>query len=155
MQALQSWILRVVGTAFLVFLLQGLMPEGSVKKIGGMAGGVLLLLVLLTPFSTVRLEQWDLSFSDYAGQVQQQTRAYRQEQNQQWQTLIQENTAAYIKDKAEQLGLSCRVTVKTELGEDEVPYPAGVVIEGEKNQELSEYMEQQLGIPEEAQVWTE
>ena len=58
-------------------------------------------------------------------------------------------------DKAAQLGLSVTVRVETETGAEGVPLPSAAEVEGPRSEELAAYMERELGIPRERQVWHE
>ena len=65
---------------------------------------------------------------------------------------IRQRTAAYISEKAAQLGLSChpRVEVTWRGG---VPYPGSVTLDMAENRALSAILEEDLGIPPSEQHW--
>lgn len=69
--------------------------------------------------------------------------------------LIEERTAAYISDKAKALGLSVAVRVETKTGDGGVPAPWAVRLTGTESEALASYIEGELGIPRERQVWSE
>lgn len=155
MERLHSWILQIAAAAFFIMLIQNLTPEGTVKKIENIVSGFLLLLILLSPFRQIQLQELTMSFDDYLEQIEVQTERYQQERSMEWQALIQENTAAYIRDKAKELGLECEVEVTVQLDEQQIPYPAEVSIKGKFDQEMEEYLETELGIEKERQHWTD
>ena len=49
MSALRDWLLGVVAAALAVALAQAITPEGAVKRIGRLAGGLVLLLAVVKP----------------------------------------------------------------------------------------------------------
>ncbi len=67
--------------------------------------------------------------------------------------LIAEKTEAYILDKAGTLGVSCRVEVATAEGEGGLPVPYRVELDCAPREALSAYLEDELGIPKERQVF--
>ena len=75
------------------------------------------------------------------------------EQQKEMQALIEQETAAYISDKAQDMGLECRVTVRCKVGEEGVPYPDSVTVEGAASEELRRWITRELNIPSERQVF--
>ena len=49
MGAVRSWLLGVAATALVVALAEAIAPEGSVKKVCKLAGGLALMLAALSP----------------------------------------------------------------------------------------------------------
>ena len=49
MGALREWLTAVVTVTMLLSVAQMLMPEGTIRKIGSLTGGMLLIAVLLQP----------------------------------------------------------------------------------------------------------
>jgi stage III sporulation protein AF len=154
-EAARSWLTAVVAAAFLVSLSQSLIPEGTVRKIAGLAGGLALLLVMVKPLLGADFDQLDLRYEDYAGEIQQRQTELQEQSDQTLEELIQEKTEAYILDKAAELGVECTVRVLVEPGEDGTPIPSGAELTGQKSDALADYMEQKLGIPKERQVYHE
>lgn len=154
-EAVRSWITSVAAAAFLVALSQSLIPEGTVRKIAGFAGGLILLLVMIKPFPGIDVGGLDLSYEDYAGEISQRQEQLKAQSDQTLGELIAEKTEAYILDKAAALGVDCTVRVLTEPGKDGTPIPAGAELTGQKSDALADYMEQELGIPKERQVYHE
>lgn len=154
-EAIRGWIISVAAAAFLVSLSQSLIPEGTVRKIAGFAGGLVLLLVMLKPFPGVDVSGLELGYEDYAMEIQQRQTELKEQSNQTMGELIAEKTEAYILDKAAALGISCTVRVLMEPGKDGTPIPTGAELTGEKSDALADYMERELGIPKERQVYHE
>ena len=129
-------ILAGIGTV-LLFLLKGV--------------GI-LLLVVLGPLAGLDLSDLSLRYQDLSRDMERQAEAYRQEGQAQLELGIQQRTAAYISEKAAQLGLSCRPRVET-AWRDGVPYPSGVTLDIAENQALAEVLTDELGIPPSQQHW--
>ena len=155
MRILEQWLIGVVCAAMVVSIANALMPSGPVKRIGKFVGGLVLLIALLAPLTTLDYEAMAETisasqFSAIEGQIQPQ------EINEQvMKTIIEDRTAAYISDKAQTMGISCEVRVETEVGGEGVPVPVRVRLETPYHPELSAWIEEELEIPEERQIWQE
>ena len=69
--------------------------------------------------------------------------------------LIESATEAYISDKAKSMGLTLKVRVTAETDESGMPVPIQVKVTGPWSGELSGWLETELGLPAERQVWNE
>ena len=58
MTIIRTWLLSVTVSAMVIAVAEALMPEGSVKKVGRLTGGLILILGLVQPL--VRLDYDDL-----------------------------------------------------------------------------------------------
>ena len=70
--------------------------------------------------------------------------------------IISEQAAAYIWDKADEMGVALEVEVETrDLGSGPYPWRATLTgtCGGEKRTALTQYIEENLAIPEARQVW--
>ena len=144
MELLRQWLTGVTCAAIIVALADSLMAGGTVRKIGRLAGGLLLDLAVLSS-SSIRLEAEAVPAAEEAGLDMMKS-------------IIGEETGAYILDKAEELGISCQeVQVTCAVEENGVPYPASVVVRGDMTQEeqalLSRRIEADLAIPAERQTY--
>ena len=80
---------------------------------------------------------------------------YRKNQQEALSAIIAEKTEAYIWDKANQLGLDCTVSVAAAPGEGGIPLPESVTVRGRYSGELARWLEEEVGIPAEKQIWLE
>ena len=151
MTAAREWLTAVVTVTLLLSVVQTLVPEGSLRKIAGFTGGLLLLAVLLRPVTEIDLSGLDME--DWARTIGERQEELSAEQEEALASGIAERTASYISDKAEELGLEVRIRVETETGGDGVPVPVRAEIDGPWSGELSSYMAETLGISRERQVW--
>ena len=157
MELIRQWLLGVAGTAFLTALAQGLMPEGTVKKVGRLIGGLLLFLAMFRPvlsfdFSglALQLEQADWTAADGSQALLQENQSWMEE-------VIAEQTAAYIEEKAAGLRADCTAEVLCRQSETDLPVPYAAHIEGELSPQAREALEvliaQELDIPSERQSY--
>ena len=153
MAALREWLTAVLATAVLLSLAERLAPEGSLRKITSLVGGLILLLVLARPLTGLQAGEIRLDYGDQSAAVEQRREELQAENDKTLAELIARETEAYISDKAAELGLTVQVRVKTELRDDGVPMPVQAEIEGPWSTELSDYMTETLGISRERQVW--
>ena len=158
MTLIRTWLLSVTVSAMVIAVAEALMPEGSVKRVGKLTGGLILILGLLQPLTHLSYDDlYDLVEGLPAAQLQQEKLA--EESSQAWKTGIEQELASYIVDKAAQLGATCGAAVTCSLGEYGVPVPERAQITGhltaQQKEALSDCLTQELGIPRAAQGFVE
>lgn len=159
MELVRSWLMGVTCAAMLLALAEILTPEGSVKRICRLAGGVVLLLAAIGPVA--KLEEAD--FARITGQYKNRAEEYREALDEEtenlYESIIEEKTAAYIMDKAEELGMTCQVSVTVGWEPDGTPRPAAVILHGiwtkEQREALTQKISSDLGIPGAMQYYKE
>ena len=155
MGALREWLTSVVVVSVLLAVVQTLIPEGTVRKIGAFTGGLILLVTLLQPLLGVDFEALELRLEQSRETVEQRQQELEQAGERELAELIERQTAAYIWDKADALGLDLSAEVRVERGPDGIPLPVSATLTGTYSEALSAYLERELGIPRERQVWHE
>ena len=153
--AVRVWLTSIVMVTLLLSVAQTLIPEGTIRKIAGFTGGLILLVALLRPVLGADLERLHLDLGDYERAIEERQEELASAGNAELKALIESQTAAYISDKANALGLEVTVRVEAEAGADGIPVPAAADIQGARSEELASYMEQELEIPRERQSWHE
>ena len=153
--AVREWLSAVVAVAMLLTVAQTLMPEGTVRKIASFTGGLILLVALLQPVLGADLSRLDLDLDAYAAAIQERQAELEAAGSTELTERIETQTAAYISDKADALGLTVTVRVETRPGEGGVPVPWSAEVTGPRSEALAAYMEQKLGIPRGRQIWHE
>ena len=153
MTFLRTWLLGVVACAVLVSIAGQLAPDGAVRRAARFTGGMLLMLALLRPL--LRIDLTDLAvnagaYREAVAQLEEELGAQRQRE---LSARIAAQTGAYIEDKAASLGASIRAVVTTEE-RGGIPLPVSVTLYGEENAEISAYIERELGIAKEDQLWS-
>ena len=142
METLRGWLLGLTAAALAVSLLTAMLPKGeTIRRIAGLAGGLILLLAVVQPLLRVRWEELTWRYETYQREMDRQTEAYQAAY-----------ADAYKSEKAASLGIDCRVQVEVRT-EDGLPLPYGASLDVERDQVLSDYMAQELGIPASRQSW--
>ena len=158
-ELVRQWLLGVACTALILAVADSLAPVGSVKKVCRLAGGLALLLAAAGPL--LRLDSGVLA--NMLEEYQTAVRGYEETLEEQYllfyQTVIEESAAAYIVDKAEELGISCQAEVTFSYDEDGVPCPWEVTARGDWTDEargaLERLLEDDLGVPPQRQHYEE
>ena len=117
----------------------------------------MLLLAAVTP--VLQLDEDALSgiLTEYRVTAEDYGNVLMEKNNFLYKTIIEENTAAYILDKAEELGISCRAEVVFAYDNTGNPYPEEVRLFGnwteEQREKFSDLLETELGIPPQRQYF--
>ena len=151
----RSWLTSIAAVTLMLTVVQTLVPEGTLRKITGFTGGLLLLAALLQPVLRTDLGGLRLDLSGYGGAIEERWAELYTAGKEELAAIIAERTAAYISDKADALGLEVTVRVETEPGEEGTPLPVSAELEGSYSQDLADWIAGELGIPAERQVWHE
>lgn len=151
MEHVRQWLSSIVVVSLLLSVVQSLVPKGSLRRVASFLSGLVLLAVLLEPFPKLDLE--GLKLWDLQEETEKVRRQLETEQETALKAGIAEQTGAYISDKAAALGLTVQARVETRTGEDGVPLPWSADMEGEYAEELAQWIEAELDIPRERQVW--
>lgn len=154
MDAVRMWLLGVTMTSFLLSLAETLVTQEGVRRVLRLSGGVLLILVMVRPLLGLMGEAPAFSFSQYAEEAAALEENFERKQADALSALIAEEVAAYISDKAEELGAPCGATVEVAI-EDGVPLPRAAEMTIPYHAGLSQWLERELRIGEENQVWQE
>ena len=150
--AVREWIRSIVMVTMLLSVGQAMVPEGQIRKIFSFSGGLVLVIVLLHPVlgleGSVLIEPLEV----YERQIFKQKEELEQMVRAEQETIIEENLTAYISDKAEALEEGGSVRIRAETAEDGTVTLSAELV-GQPSEPLTEYLEQELGIPRERQVW--
>ena len=150
---IRDWLWGVMAAAICLTVISGWMPKGAIHSIGQICGGLVLLLVMVRPVLSLNIQALDLRFDDYHEEINQQVEAYRTEYDEQLCQRIEKQTAAYISEKAAQMGVDCRVEVKVGKNADAVMLPQEVWLNTTENNTLSSWISKEIGIKPEQQHW--
>ena len=156
----RSWLLGVTAAALVLALAEALAPEGSVKKVCRLAGGMALLLAAAGPV----LEALDGNLlagavEGWRDRSQRYERELEENNERLYLAIIEEETAAYVMDKAKEFGFECAVEVTCGYDEQAVPCPWEVTARGSWTQgqraRLERLLEEELGVPVQRQHYEE
>lgn len=153
---LKNWLLGVTAAALAVSLAQALTPGGTVKKIGRLVGGMVLLLAAVRPLMSLGGMSLDgLSLSPDPAAVEKAA----QSGEEMMKTLIAQKAGAYIVDKGQSLGFTCVAEVGVAVDSSGWPVPWETTVSGEwtaqQKKALSQAVEAELGIPAQRQSFRE
>lgn len=151
---MERWLLGVSCAALVMVVSGALVKGGSGQRVCKLVGSLLLLLVTVGPIVGLEESDWQRLLDFDTGTMEETREAFAQQNEQLYESIIAEETGAYILDKAKSLGVSCQVEVVVEWV-DEVPQPWSASLTGswtpEQRQALADMMQADLGIPYERQ----
>ena len=153
MDAFRLWLMGLMAVAVILTVLSTLFPEGSVKKIAGVTGALVLLLTILRGLTALDLGNLRLSYDDCAAQITRQMEAYRLQSAGDMESLIEERCGAYISEQAQTLGISCSPRVEATQTEEGIALPASVILDVPYHAGLAQIIAENLGIDEQNQKW--
>ena len=152
MELVGNWLTGVTAAAVLCALANSLMPEGPVRRVGRMAFGLAVLEAVLGPVLRLEPMEPETWLEEYGQVMAVQRQELEQTRAETARAVIEQSCAAYIADKAAELGAACtaRVTCAGEGGENWLPDRVTVrgVLTPSQREALSREIRTGLGIPE-------
>lgn len=155
MESLRTWLSSIVAVTLLIAMAESLVPEGTMRRVAGFTGGLVLLLALVRPVLAGGLPDLTLETEKWTAAIEDQQASLSRQGEDALAALIAERTASYIWDKGAALGLEVKANVETRTGEAGLPVPERVELEGPYSKKLADYITHELNIPPERQVWNE
>lgn len=153
MEGIKSYLVAIVAACMLTVVASVLVQKSPLRKIVRLIGGILILLVAVTPL--LRLDMSRIVDYLQGSEYSFDTSAVEQTWQSQLSEHIKQTTETYIENEAGRLGATVQATVT--LTEEEYPVPCHAVLIGtvdaDQMEALSEYMETSLGIPRTEQEW--
>ena len=152
MTAVRSWLLAVIVVSLMCAAAEALMPPGPGRRVGRLVCGLALLSAVLSPLAGLDLDGGQQWLEDYLSSLDGRTAELEETVNSQMKGIIEGEYAAYIVDKAAQLGAAC--SARTECRRDGGLYlPQRVEVTGAVppplQSELVQIIVRDLGVPEE------
>lgn len=160
MGLVRQWLLGVTAAALVLALAEALAPEGGAKKVCRLAGGLALLLAAAGPLTGL-LDGSALTRTaeDWLGRAQSAELELEDQADGFYLAIIEEETAAYVMDKARELGFDCEAEVTYGYDEEGVPCPWEIAARGawtqEQRTQLERLLEEELGVPARRQYYEE
>lgn len=158
MELIRNWILGVTCAAMLVAVADSITPPGTVKKLGKLTGGLVLLLAVIRPLIGLDYQSLSLALAENRFKWEENAAEKGSALSADlMKSIIAEQTGAYILDKANALGVKCAVEVECKIGEENLPYPVSVRITGNltdsQRDELKREIEADFAIPADMQLY--
>ena len=151
-EAVREWIQSIVMVAMLLSVGQAMIPEGQIRKIFSFTGGLVLIVVLMQPVLGLEVGVLMEPLEEYEQQVSAQTEEIEKTVRAEQEAIIEQKLEAYISDKTDTLEEGGTVRIRSETAEDGTVILSAELV-GQPSESLAEYLEQELGIPRERQVW--
>ena len=155
MEQLRLWILGIAVTSLLLGLGESLVTQKGIQRVLRLAGGVLLIVVLLGPLGKMSGVWQEFSLEGYRSQIAGREEELREEQEENLSAIIESQMDEYIWDKAQAMGLDVTVSVSTRKSSGGIALPDRVAIAGPYNAEFSQWLEEEIGVDAEYQIWQE
>ena len=154
MDGLKNYLIAVCSAAILSAILKQLV--GKSKMSGGtvhLLAGLFVTICIISPWKNFTLQDLEM----YNPLITQHGQTYvetgKQITQNQIDAIITEKIESYILEKANQLGV--QVEVRVELAEDSIPFKSIVSgrLSPEEKKSLSAFLQKEIGIQEEMQIW--
>ena len=159
MGAVRSWLLAVIAVSLLCAVADALIPSGGVKRVGRLVCGLVLMGAILSPVASLDVEGSQRWLESCLASVRSQEAELEDRVNGQMKVIIEREYAAYIVDKAAQLGLECTVRVECRLSEEGLYLPLRAEAEGlwtaSAQEEMIRIIAEDLGVPAQRQIYLE
>lgn len=155
---LSMWVRGIIGVSLLSAAALAVTPKGRVHGVLRFACALATILVMLQPLLRLDPDSYAENLALYREEYASLGAAAREDADRLTRTIIEDECAAYILDKANALGVPVvRASVRAHWsGESWVPYEAEVTLHaGADGSALARAMEAELGIPRERQEWSE
>lgn len=156
MESVKQYVISVTAAAIVCGVLNTMLKKGGMHALVKLLCGFILAFTFLNPIGKLELMSLpDNSKPEYpsGSDMAQEGELYARNS---MAEIIKEQTRAYILDKANELDLNLDVEVY--LSEGAIPIPESVRITGQLSeyarQKMEAYLEKDLGIPKENQIWT-
>lgn len=155
---MKAYLVGLTAAAILAALVRRLAPNNAAGKTAKMGAGLLILIAMLRPLGEADPLGAAQDLLKKGWQDPLSAQAAERGTNELLEELITDQTESYILDKAQALGLQLTAEVTTRIS-DYYPVPWSVRLQGTadayQRRTLTEYISQELGIPEERQEWSD
>jgi len=150
---IRNWLVSMTVASIVLAVADNLMPEGTVKKIGKITGGLLMLIAVLQPIKEFSWETMANALAEYRLETQISADILKIDNQAIMKTIIEGETSAYLQNKAESLNIICSAETICKTDDSGNIYPFSVVINGhltpEEKNILNGFIERELAIPKE------
>ena len=158
---IRPWIMSLTGAGLLSAFALAMTPRGRVRSVISLLCGVVLALCFVSPLLEFDYEALARSLTVYRDSGESIAVSAIEINSQLERVIIEGQTATYILDKAQVMGLKLgEVSVTAKRGDEGLWYPHEVSITeaGEKlaaQEKLRDAITADIGIPPERQYWRE
>ena len=158
MTAIGQWIVGLAASALIAGLALGVTPKGRVRSVLKLVTGAVMMIALVSPLTRFDLGLFSVNAEESREQLQTVQGNVDEAGGRLSRSVIEQECAAYILDKAQGLGIQVEaVSVTAKWGDEGVfyPYEAHITAQLSPDQKsaLEEAIEAELGIAPERQYW--
>lgn len=156
---LKSWLLGIIGAAMLGSAAMWLTPKGTVKKVVRLLCGFVMLAAFMSLGTGFNYKAFSKNLALYKAEAETISEDAGSTAENLRRLIIEQETEAYILDKAEALGTGgLEVRAEAQWSDEGYWYPAAVRIYGDISPELREKLlfqiEKDIGIGGECIIWS-
>jgi stage III sporulation protein AF len=157
-ELLREWVLSLTGAALLAAFALALTPEGRVRRVTRLLAGVVLALALVRPLADFDFDGYAASLAVSRDAAATAADGWEDAGKRLERTLIEAESAAYISDRAAELGLRVEaVSVTAKWGDALCWYPYEATLRSGTDdlarRALEARIASELGIPPERLHW--
>ena len=157
MGVVRAWLLSLIAVSLLCASAGALMPKGAVRQVGRLVCGLVMLAAILSPVARLDAAEGRRWLAGYFASVEQRRAGLEETVNNQMKHIIEGEYAAYIVDKAAELGLTCTAQVECQRSAEGLYLPVRTEVTGMLTEDiriqLVRTIAEDLGVPERAQVY--
>lgn len=157
MDSIRGWLMALIAAATMCALADGLMPAGPVKGVGKVVCAMVLMCAILSPVARLDLTAGQVWVEEYFDVLEREREELSGQVDEQMKGVIEREYAAYIEDKAAQLGISCAVTAESQADGEGLWVPYRIRVTGPlsdaEQSRLSQLIQEDLGVPPERQSY--
>lgn len=156
MESIREYLLSVICAAAICSIALALSDKNcTTGKLIKLISGMIMIAVTISPLANIQLENLSAHISSLQIDGKEAVSVGEDYASKRRKEIITEKVQAYIMDKAR--ALNADISVEVELNEEEGFIPASVKITGSISPYcrsiLSQDIRQNLGVPEEDQIW--
>ncbi|MEG0777491.1 MAG: stage III sporulation protein AF [Oscillospiraceae bacterium] len=154
-----EWIRAIAGAALIASVAISLTPSGKTKNVLRLICGVVLIIAMISPVIKPNMPAISMDMAKYRQNADELLKKAEESTNNLSRSIIEQESEAYILDKAQSMGIAINsVCVTAKWGDEGYWYPNEIEIvsnisPGEKNR-LSNSIEAELGVSKDRQYWS-
>lgn len=156
LDVIRQWLLGITCAALVLAIAESLTPEGAIRKVGRLTGGLVLLIAMIQPLLSLDEDALTRALTEYHFSMDSYSRDLEEENWNLMKDIIEERSSAYIQDKAESMGIDCQVLVEA-VDEGDWPVPESVTVFGalteDQQARLTRVIETDFAIPTDRQYY--
>lgn len=153
---MSRWMIGIFAAALLTAVALAITPKN--KKAVALAGGLIMILAAVKPLGELTYQDISAQIAKYQIKADELRSGINVGSAEIMAVIIQEQTEAYILDKAAELGLEIEVEVTTQQASDGWPYPTDVKVTGQLSesdiQRLGRIISEDLAVAPDRQEWS-